>query len=74
MAVQRELGAVCEWAFRLPRLKPLEQLELIHSARKLASCRVPDKAGFALSAVRPPLLPEFPDDGHLHIRLAGAKA
>jgi hypothetical protein len=34
-------------------------------------CRVADKAGFALSAVLPPLLPEFPDDGHLHIRLAG---
>lgn len=34
-------------------------------------CRVADKAGFTLSAVLPPLLPEFPDDGHLHIRLAG---
>ena len=70
----RALGAVCEWAFRLPRLRPLEQLELIHSVGNLASCRVADKAGFALSAVLPPLLPEFPDDGHLHIRLAGAKA
>jgi RimJ/RimL family protein N-acetyltransferase len=66
----RALSAVCEWAFRLPRLRPLEQLELIHSVGNHASCRVADKAGFALSAVLPPLLPEFPDDGHLHIRLA----
>jgi RimJ/RimL family protein N-acetyltransferase len=67
----RALSAVCEWAFRLPRLRPLEQLELIHSVGNHASCRVADKAGFALSAVLPPLLPEFPHDGHLHIRLAG---
>ena len=66
----RALSAVCEWAFCLPRLRPLEQLELIHSAGNHSSCRVADKAGFALSAVLPPLLPEFPDDGHLHSRLA----
>ncbi len=67
----RALSAVCEWAFRLPRLPPLEQLELIHAVGNHPSCRVADKAGFALSAVLPPLLPEFPDNGHLHIRLAG---
>ena len=66
----RALSAVCEWAFCLPLLRPLEQLELIHSVGNHSSCRVADKAGFALSAVLPPLLPEFPDDGHLHIRLA----
>ena len=67
----RALSAVCEWAFRLPRTRPLKKLELIHTVGNHASCRVADKAGFALSAVLPPLLPEFPDDGHLHIRLAG---
>jgi RimJ/RimL family protein N-acetyltransferase len=66
----RALSAVCEWAFRLPRTRPLEQLELIHTVGNHASCRVADKAGFALSAVLPPLPPEFPDNGHLHIRLA----
>ena len=35
-----------------------------------ASCRVAEKAGFSFSAVLPPLLPDFPDDGHLHIRRA----
>ena len=47
---------------------PLERLELIHSVGNHASCRVAEKAGFAFSAVLPPLLPDFPDDGHLHIR------
>jgi len=67
----RALNAACKWAFRLPRARPLEQLELIHAVGNHASCRVADKAGFALAAVLPPLLPEFPNDGHLHIRLAG---
>jgi RimJ/RimL family protein N-acetyltransferase len=66
----RALNAVCEWAFRLP-WHPLERLELIHAVGNRASCRVADKAGFALSAVLPPLPPEFPSDGHLHIRVAG---
>ena len=68
----RALGAACEWAFRLPLTRPLEQLELIHAVRNHASCRVAAKAGFALIAVLPPLLPEFPSDGHLHIRLAAS--
>jgi RimJ/RimL family protein N-acetyltransferase len=67
----RALNAVCEWAFGLPWHWPLERLELIHAVGNRASCRVADKAGFALSAVLPPLPPEFPSDGHLHIRLAG---
>jgi RimJ/RimL family protein N-acetyltransferase len=64
----RAVDAVCEWAFRLPRRRPLERLELLHSAGNHASCRVAEKAGFRFSAVLPPLLPDFPDDGHLHIR------
>jgi RimJ/RimL family protein N-acetyltransferase len=67
----RAVDVVCEWAFSLPRDEPLERLELIHSVGNLASCRVAEKAGFRLSAVLPPLLPDFPDDGHLHVRLAG---
>jgi RimJ/RimL family protein N-acetyltransferase len=66
----RALNAVSEWAFRVPRHRPLEQLELIHAVGNHASCRVADKARFALTALLPPLLPEFPSDGHLHIRLA----
>jgi RimJ/RimL family protein N-acetyltransferase len=66
----RALNAACEWVFGLPRDRPLERLELIHAVGNHASCRVADKAGFDLTAVLPPLLPEFPNDGHLHIRLA----
>ncbi len=66
----RAVRAVCEWAFGLPGTRSLERLELIHAIGNQASCRVADKAGFTLSAVLPPLPPEFPDDGHLHTRLA----
>lgn len=68
----RVVGAVSVWAFGLPRPRPLEQLELIHAVGNHASCRVANKAGFALSAVLPPLAPEFPHDGHLHIRLGSS--
>jgi RimJ/RimL family protein N-acetyltransferase len=70
----RALTAVCEWASCLPSLRPLDRLELIHSVSNHASCRVADKAGFALTAVLPPLLPDFPHNGHLHIRLVGQRA
>jgi RimJ/RimL family protein N-acetyltransferase len=66
----RALTAVCEWAFGLPRSRPLERLDLIHSVGNHASCRVAVKAGFTLSAVLPPCPPDFPDDGHLHVRPA----
>jgi RimJ/RimL family protein N-acetyltransferase len=66
----RAVDAVCEWAFGLPRGRPVERLELLHSVGNRASCRVAEKAGFRFSAVLPPLLPDFPDDGHLHVRLA----
>jgi hypothetical protein len=68
----RAVDVVCDWAFRLPRRRPLEQLELLHSVGNHASCRVAEKANFIFSAVLPPLLPDFPDDGHLHIRRAGS--
>jgi RimJ/RimL family protein N-acetyltransferase len=70
----RAVDVVSEWAARLPRQRPLEWLELLHGVGNTASCRVAEKARFTFSAVLPPLLPEFPDDGHLHIRLAGSCA
>lgn len=66
----RAVVAVCEWAWSLPRQRPLERLELFHSVGNHASCRVAEKAGFPFSRGLPPLLPDFPDDGHLHIRQA----
>jgi RimJ/RimL family protein N-acetyltransferase len=67
----RALSVMCDWAFRSPRIMPLERLDLIHTVGNQASCRVAEKAKFALSAVLPPMPPEFPHDGHLHIRLRG---
>jgi RimJ/RimL family protein N-acetyltransferase len=67
----RAVNAVCEWALDLSRSQPLHRLELIHAAGNHASCRVAAKAGFALSALLPPSLPDFPDEGHLHVRLVG---
>ena len=64
----RAVDAVSRWAFGLPRERPLERLELLHGVGNLASCRVADKADFAFSALLPPLPPDFPDEGHLHIR------
>jgi RimJ/RimL family protein N-acetyltransferase len=66
----RALDALCQWVFRLPRARPLERLDLIHSSMNPSSCRVADKAGFIMSAILPPLPPDFPHDGHLHIRPA----
>jgi len=64
----RALAAVCDWTFRLPRATPVERLDLIHAVGNHASCRVADKAQFAFTAVLPPQPPEFPTDGHLHVR------
>ena len=69
----RAVDVVCDWAFSLPRDQPLERLELLHNVGNRASCRVAEKAGFRFCAVLPPLLPDFPDDGHLHVRLAASR-
>lgn len=65
----RAVQAICEWAFGSSRFPALERLQLIHAVGNEASCRVAQKAGFALSTVLPAQPPEFPRDGHLHIRL-----
>jgi RimJ/RimL family protein N-acetyltransferase len=64
----RALSVMCDWAFSSPWPMPLDRLHLIHSVGNQASCRVAAKANFAFSAVLPPQPPEFPQDGHLHVR------
>ena len=63
------LGALCGWAFGTAGL---HRLELQHSTRNPASCRVAEKAGFALEGTRVRSL--LHDDGwhdmHLHGRVA----
>lgn len=64
------LDTLCEWAFGLPRTPRLVRLDLIHAVGNSASCRVAEKAGFPLSAVLPAAPPEYPHEGHLHVRMA----
>jgi RimJ/RimL family protein N-acetyltransferase len=63
------LRAILARATALPRAVPLRRFELMHAVDNEASCRVAQKAGFALAAVLPADPPAFPTDGHLH-RLA----
>jgi RimJ/RimL family protein N-acetyltransferase len=67
----RSVDALCQWTLAQPRKRPLERLELLHSVDNHASCRVAEKTGFRLSEILPPLPPDFPDDGHLHVRPLG---
>ncbi|MGW6916369.1 GNAT family N-acetyltransferase [Kitasatospora sp. NPDC054939] len=67
----RALEALTAWAF--DRLGPdgaqrLERLELLHQVDNPASCRVAEKTGYAFDRVLSALPPEFPLDGHLHVR------
>jgi RimJ/RimL family protein N-acetyltransferase len=64
----RALEALSQWAFTLPREKPLERLELFHRTDNQASCRVALKSRFAFDCVMQAQPPVFPTEGHRHIR------
>ncbi|MGV9942333.1 GNAT family N-acetyltransferase [Streptomyces sp. NPDC003401] len=64
----RALGALTRWAFTA--FPEVTRLRLLHTAANTASCRVAEKAGYGFDAELPPAPPEFPFDGHLHIRTA----
>jgi RimJ/RimL family protein N-acetyltransferase len=59
---------VSTWAFESFGAAGLQRIELLHQRDNLASCRVAQKSGFALTAVLPADPPAFPVDGHLHAR------
>ncbi|MDI2129297.1 GNAT family N-acetyltransferase [Yinghuangia seranimata] len=63
----RAVEALTAWAFAE---FDLEALDLLHQIDNTASCRVAEKAGYVFDEVLPALPPEFPLDGHRHIRLA----
>ncbi len=67
----RALNAVARWAFGQRLVMPVTRLDLLHAVGNTASCRVAEKCGFVLSEVLPPRPPEFPEDGHLHVRTRG---
>ncbi|NEA42526.1 GNAT family N-acetyltransferase [Streptomyces sp. SID11385] len=44
------------------------QVRLLHQEDNAASCRVAEKSDYAFSHVLPAFPPDFPRDGHVHIR------
>ncbi|HZE37234.1 MAG TPA: GNAT family N-acetyltransferase [Stackebrandtia sp.] len=61
------LAMVSDW---IPTIQPaLDRLELLHSVGNAASCRVAEKSGYPLEAELPPFPPDFPNPGHLHVRV-----
>ncbi|GAA2954242.1 GNAT family N-acetyltransferase [Kitasatospora cinereorecta] len=66
----RALGALTDWAFTAFAGEGLRRLELLHQVDNEASCRVAEKSGYALAEVVPALPPQYPLDGHRHVRHA----
>jgi RimJ/RimL family protein N-acetyltransferase len=56
------------WAFERFGALGLQRIELLHQQDNVASCRVAQKAGYALITVLPADPPTFPMAGHLHAR------
>lgn len=73
----RSLEALTTWAFEtFDAVGPvgLQRLELLHQVDNAASCRVAQKSGYELDRVLPAAPPEFPHDGHVHVRHYGTRA
>ncbi|OKJ23469.1 acetyltransferase [Streptomyces sp. CB00316] len=66
----RALEALTDWAFTAFAAEGLVRLELLHHVDNVASCRVAEKSGYAFAELLDALPPEFPLDGHLHVRRA----
>jgi RimJ/RimL family protein N-acetyltransferase len=66
----RALAVLCAWAFER---QSMHRLELAHSVHNEPSCRVAERAGFALEAVKRSEMHHADGwhDMHLHARLAG---
>ncbi|MFF8971025.1 GNAT family N-acetyltransferase [Streptomyces sp. NPDC014995] len=65
----RALGALTEWAFTA--FPGLTRLTLLHQVDNTASCRVAEKTGYVFDGVLLAAPPEFPLDGHVHVRVRG---
>ncbi|MEU1325809.1 GNAT family N-acetyltransferase [Streptomyces microflavus] len=66
----RALEALTAWAFTAFAAEGLVRLDLLHQVDNVASCRVAEKSGYAFAELLGALPPEFPLDGHLHVRRA----
>ncbi|MFF9795122.1 GNAT family N-acetyltransferase [Streptomyces bacillaris] len=70
----RALEALTAWAFAAFTEEGLVRLELLHQVDNVASCKVAEKSGYAFAELLDALPPEFPLDGHLHVREAPSTA
>ncbi|UQA34262.1 MULTISPECIES: GNAT family N-acetyltransferase [unclassified Streptomyces] len=70
----RALEALTAWAFATFAEEGLVRLELLHQVDNVASCKVAEKSGYAFAELLGALPPEFPLDGHLHVREAPSTA
>ncbi|MFD8659555.1 GNAT family N-acetyltransferase [Streptomyces globisporus] len=70
----RALAALTDWAFTTFAEQGLTRLELLHQVDNVASCRVAERCGYPLARVIPALPPDYPLDGHVHVREAPAAA
>ncbi|KOX30523.1 hypothetical protein ADL06_12210 [Streptomyces sp. NRRL F-6491] len=66
----RAVELLTAWAFGTGTGGGLSRLELIHNTGNPASCRVAQKAGYALERVLPPRTPHEAER-HLHVRERG---
>ncbi|MFB7928703.1 GNAT family N-acetyltransferase [Streptomyces sp. NPDC056039] len=64
----RALHTLTDWAFTTFAPTGLTRLELLHQVDNTASCRVADKSGYPLTGIRPPWPPDYPLEGHVHVR------
>ncbi|MFI1676642.1 GNAT family N-acetyltransferase [Streptomyces sp. NPDC020607] len=65
----RALDAVTRWAFGSQTLTVPGRLELLHAAANDGSCRVAQKSGYTFHSTLPPFPPDYPGEGHLHVRV-----
>lgn len=68
----RALEALTSWAFDTFGAGGLGRLELLHQVDNAASCRVAKKSGYDFDRTLSPLPPDFPREGHLHVRRGDA--
>ncbi|MFH9979141.1 GNAT family N-acetyltransferase [Streptomyces sp. NPDC017179] len=64
----RALLALTDWAFALFGDRGPVRLELLHQVDNTASCRVACTCGYEQAGILPAAPPDYPLDGHLHIR------
>jgi RimJ/RimL family protein N-acetyltransferase len=66
----RALEVVSEWAFGPNCPMPLTWIALLHAKANESSCRVAEKSRYELRSILPPFPPQFPGEGHFHVRTA----